>query len=86
MLAVLKTHTSCVAAMLTAKAPKTVLMNVGEGLGINKRGMIGVERCGVSRHGKIEDLKKSGNHQQVKLKKAPTLSIVLSLPVTRRTV
>ena len=64
--------------MLTAKAPKTVLMNVGEGLGINKRGMIGVERCGVSaRHGKIEDLKKSGNHQQVKLKKAPTLSIVL---------
>ena len=44
LLAVLKTHTSCVAAMLTAKAPKTVLMNVGEGLGINKRGMIGVER------------------------------------------
>ena len=47
LLAVLKTHTSCVAAMLTAKAPKTVLMNVGEGLGINKRGMIGVESCGV---------------------------------------
>ena len=49
LLAVLKTHTSCVAAMLTAKAPKTVLMNVGEGLGINKRGMIGVEvRCVTS--------------------------------------
>ena len=31
-----KTHTSCVAAMLTAKAPKTVLIKVGEGLGINK--------------------------------------------------
>lgn len=36
LLVVLKTHTSCVAAMLTAKAPKTVLINVGEGLGINK--------------------------------------------------
>jgi hypothetical protein len=36
LLEVLKTHTSCVAAMLTAKAPKTVLINVGEGLGINK--------------------------------------------------
>ena len=37
LLDVWKTHTSCVAAMLTAKAPKTVLINVGEGLGINKR-------------------------------------------------
>ena len=36
LLDVLNTHTSCVAAMLTAKAPKTVLIKVGEGLGINK--------------------------------------------------
>ena len=69
LLAVLKTHTSCVAAMLTAKAPKTVLMNVGEGLGINKRGMIGVERCGVSRHGKI-NLKKSWKSLPGKTKKS----------------